>query len=217
MHYKINEEIIIKSENAAKSAKQTNKIVMKYISELPNDYIALDYGCGKLRYTIPLCKKVKTVIAVDSKIQLSRNQVIDGEKISIISYANDISNLNVFELSENDWKKQKYDVILCCNVLSTIPNHFDRLTILENIKKMLNETGEALITVQYRNSYFKLYKSRDYAFPYYDGWIINNKGTHSFYGLITPKALEELCNEASLKITNIQIHDGSTYIKVKNK
>jgi 2-polyprenyl-3-methyl-5-hydroxy-6-metoxy-1,4-benzoquinol methylase len=154
MHYWISNNIIIKSENAAKSCNQTNKLVLKYISTLSNNFVALDYGCGKLRYTIPLCKTVKSVYAIDSIDQLSRIQVINGRKTSILSYADSTSNLNVFELSEDHWKNQNYDVVFCCNVLSAIPNQDDRIQVLKNIKSVLKTNREALITVQYRNSYF---------------------------------------------------------------
>lgn len=215
MHYKINDKIDIKSENAAKSTKQTNKIVMKYISQLSNEYTVLDYGCGKLRYTIPLCNTVKTVFAVDSRNQITRNQIIDGRKTTITYLESKIPNLRVFDVSEKYWLMQNYDIVLCCNVLSAIPNHSDRIQVLKNIRSVLKSNGEALITVQYRNSYFKLYGERESAFPYYDGWIINNRGNYSFYGIITSKALEKLCYEAGLKIVDIRLNDGSIYFIVK--
>lgn len=85
MHYKINDGII-ESELAAKSTRQPNKQVLKYINTLSSDEVVLDYGCGKLRYTIPLSKQVKKVVAIDSLEQLSKRQIINGKMMRLLDF-----------------------------------------------------------------------------------------------------------------------------------
>lgn len=58
MHYRIN-DCIIKTEYAATSTQKPNYIVLDYIKLYAPGTDALDYGCGKLRHTIPLCKYAK--------------------------------------------------------------------------------------------------------------------------------------------------------------
>ncbi len=215
MNYKINNNINIKSHNAAKSIKQTNKFLLNYITHLPSNYTVLDYGCGKLRYTLPLCDTVETVFAIDSSEQLARIQNIDGVKTTVLSFEDKYPNLKIYELSKNEWMNRHYDFILCSNVLSAIPYRKERVKVLKNIRNVLKPNGTALITVQYRNSYFSDYENRSTAIPYYDGWIINNKGNYSFYGLVIPEKLKKLCSEAKLIIENTQLKDGSCYIFVK--
>ena len=61
MHYKIN-DIVIKSENAAKPTFTPSNDMLHLLEDNISDSdIVLDYGCGKLRYTIPLSKIAKIV------------------------------------------------------------------------------------------------------------------------------------------------------------
>ena len=216
MHYQI-DNFTIKSENAALSNKQTNKNVLKKIETLSNHMTALDYGCGKLRYTIPLSKTVNDVVAIDSPEQLDRKQVIDGIKTTIRDYVLTNNKINVFEINSQEWLIKRYDFILCTNVLSTIPFHQVRLNVLKNIESSLKDDGEAFISVQYRNSYFKEYGTRQNATCFYDGWILTNKNSRTFYGLILPEKLKELCFAAGLNIKNLFLDDGSAFITATKK
>lgn len=40
----------------------------------------MDYGCGKLRYSIPLANRVETVVGIDSKFQWGKKQIINRVK-----------------------------------------------------------------------------------------------------------------------------------------
>ena len=216
MHYNINNDIIIKSENAAKSYTQPNKYLLELINDFANVNRVLDYGCGKLRYTIPLCKLAKEVIAIDSNEQILRKQKIWNEMTSVMIYSNTIDNLEVYSLNDTTWKEYKYDFILCSNVLSAIPYDLDRIKVLNNIKNIIAYKGKALITTQYRNSYFTLYKMREGSIKYHDGWIIKNGSSFSFYGLISVKRLINYCIKAGLIVDDVIIHDGSAFVVVAN-
>lgn len=211
MHYHVN-EYIIETELSAKSTKQTNKIVLDFISKLPAHYEALDYGCGKLRYTIPLAKQISKVIAIDSIYQIEKKQIINDNLIAPKEYV--LKNLTVQDVNSSGWKCQKYDIVFCTNVLSAVPDYEERIKILRNSKKVLKKSGYVYIVVQYRNSYFKQYQSRQDAIKYNDGWLIKRKNNKcSFYGIVTPEKIIKLCNEAGFKYYEVTKHDGSCYIK----
>lgn len=149
---------------------------------------------------------------IDSNEQICRNQFICDEKTTILDYAaKHLPNLSIYELNKNDWKFKEYGFIICTNVLSAIPYENDRLSILKCIKNLLSAEGIALISVQFRNSYFKTYGVRMNAFPYEDGWIIYSGNRYSFYGIINPESLHRLLSDAGLHIMHRKIIDGSVY------
>src|SRR6056297_3962008 len=122
MHYKVNQSLI-KSELAAKPPVQTNKYVLKWINSLNYNNIILDYGCGKLRYSIPLSKIVKKVYIYDSDIQINREQVINGNKVKIRKLVqNKYANMFIISDINNNNFYNMFDYVLCSNVLSAIPH-----------------------------------------------------------------------------------------------
>lgn len=217
MHYEIN-GYMIKSENAALSTTQTNANIIKYISDLCMGQLYLDYGCGKCRYSKQLCEKAKQVVLVDSEIQITRTQKIHNETTSVQEYAkNHLKNATVFSLHDENWKVKEYDFILCTNVLSAIPDMDEREKLLENIASLLSNDGTALISVQYSNSYFKTYETNPKAIKHEDGWIIKKGNSYSFYGIIKPDKLIEMCKKANLKKIKDYRKEGTIYLTVKSK
>lgn len=211
MHYEI-DNCIIESELAAKPTSQTNKYMMGIINALPDHYQILDYGCGKLRYSIPLAKKVKTVVAIDSSFQIDKPQKINSFYGTPRNYK--LEGLNVCDINSDFWQKKKYDAVFCINVMSAIPCDKERLKIIQDSKRVLKQHGFLLIVVQYRNSYFNMYKTRNDAKAYHDGWLIKRAGNKmSFYGMPKPEYIFELCYKAGFTSINIERHDGSYYIR----
>ncbi len=211
MHYKIN-DCIIKTEYAATSTQKPNCVVLDLIKLYAPGTDALDYGCGKLRHTIPLCGYAKSVIAVDSEEQIRRNQCICGKRATILDYAEKyLPTLSVYKLDDNDWKNRTYGFILCTNVLSAVPCKSERLCILKRIKQLLAKEGIALISVQFRNSYYKTYAARMNTHAYEDGWIISSCNRYSFYGIIHPNSLHKLFSDSGLRLLHQRIIDGSVY------
>ncbi len=214
MHYLIADSLV-ESELAAKSTKQTNKYMLNYIYHLSNTSLVLDYGCGKLRYTIHLAKKVSKVIAIDSLFQLDKKQVIDGIYTTVRLYTNDyLNNTSIFDVNSDAWQQIRYDIVFCINVLSAVPNDEDRLKILRNARSVLSKNGYIFISVQYRNSYFSDYNKRANVKTYNDGWLIQRKGrSYSFYGILSEEKLNNLCDQSGLSIRKIKKHDGSIFIE----
>lgn len=216
MHYLIN-DCLIKSENAALSSHQTNIEVIKYIDKLSTGIDILDYGCGKCRYSRQLNTKSRKLVLIDSEIQISRKQIICDVKTTVKEYAkNYLTNTLVYALENIQEIDLKFDFILCTNVLSAIPKTEDRVKTLNQIKHLLNFEGNALITVQYYNSYFNTYSNNPKIIEYNGGWIIPKGNDYTYYGIIKPKSLIEYCNMAGLFIKNKFSKDGSIYLTVQN-
>lgn len=111
----------IKSENTAKSSSQKSSAVDFYLQSLEGKPSILDFGCGKLRYSDTLVDVASTVTFVDSNIQLDREQVIRGEKATVRTYVRD-NYVGCLTVSYEDLAghNDKYDIIICTNVLSAI-------------------------------------------------------------------------------------------------
>lgn len=213
MHYKI-KEYVIESELAAKSVLQPNQNVLNYISNIPSFYTVLDYGCGKLRYTLPLSKRVKKVVAIDSAEQIKKLQVINGQRTSLSEVK--IDNVTVCALEDSKWRAESYDLVLCTNVLSAIPFESIREKVISNACSVLKETGQLYITVQYRNSYFSQYNQRQDVTRFEDGWLIlKNNQRGMFYAPLTSDYIVKLCQRNGFTNFHIYNKDGSCYITAK--
>ena len=78
----------------------------------------------------------------------------------------------------------------------------------------LQFTGYLFISVQYRNSYFSKYKSRDDAIPYQDGWLIRRGKSKkcSFYAMLSAEYIMSLCQLAGFREFEVKKKDGSCFI-----
>lgn len=214
MHYLIN-ECLIKSENAALSSNQKNKNITKFIGELPQMNTILDYGCGKCRYSILLSEKCISLYLTDSEVQINRLQTIYGKKTTVKEYVeNELPNSKVIELENIENINTLFDFVLCTNVLSAIPFYEERLKVLSNIYELLKENGKALISVQYKNSYFNTYLTNPNAVELNGGWLIKIRNSYSYYAIITPNELVSMCQNAGFKIEKKIVKDGSVYVFV---
>ena len=74
---------------------------------------ALDFGCGKLRYSEQLVNKFETVTFLDSRRQLERVQIIRGVQTTIPDYViNNYKNANIVSYENIDKITNHYDFIL---------------------------------------------------------------------------------------------------------
>jgi 2-polyprenyl-3-methyl-5-hydroxy-6-metoxy-1,4-benzoquinol methylase len=212
MHYNI-KSTIVKSENAARSISQQGKYVLDWISKLNKNFCILDYGCGLFRYTVPLAKQVKRVIAVDSNEQLNKVHQFGNEKYLLNDYKiKYLKNVDLFSVEEIKWKKLKYDLVFCSNVLSAIPSYKYRNIILNNSFEILKDNGKFFVFNQFRNSYFNNFKENPKAIRYLDGWMIKGDKMSTFYGLIDKTELEKVCLKAGFNIEQSYIKGESAYV-----
>ena len=174
MRYKV-KGIEIRSENAARSGSQASRFVLEWINSNEIVKSALDYGCGKLRYSIKLSRHCNRLTLVDSEIQLNRIQRIGGELTTIRDYVdNYLKNARVLTIEEFFIDPEEYDLVLCANVLSTIPIPSVRSKVLRRLYHVLSVNGICLFVTQFRNSYFKKISLSNGAFNHLDGWILKS-------------------------------------------
>ncbi len=191
----------IRSENAAKPGSSAGCWMLDFISSLEPRHTALDLGCGKLRYTVPLAQRLRFVTAVDSEVQLNRSQMLFGTRCSVREYVrNHLPNVRVFELEDNIWKRNRYNVVLCANVVSAIPFLKIRRELLNAAFNCLKAGGQFLVTTQYRNSHFTNWGEDARAERFYDGFLVQSDRGTSFYGLINSARLSRLCKSAGFAV-----------------
>ncbi len=155
----------IRSENAAKPHTMPSRYLCEYIRSIEKNGHALDFGCGKLRYSDELISKFDEVTFLDSKRQLEREQIIRGIKTKIIDYVpRYYKNANTVAFEDVDKIIGGYDFILCSNVLSAVPCRDTIDKIVLSIKRLLKSGGETLIVNQYKSSYFKNTKQEENIF-----------------------------------------------------
>lgn len=207
--------ITIRSENAAKPHTMPSGYLCDYIKSSVKTGSALDFGCGKLRYSEQLIDKFEVVTFLDSRKQLERVQIIRGVQTTIPEYVhNNYENAGVVSY-ENILKiKNCYDFILCANVLSAIPCKSTIDKVIIGIRDLLKDDGEAIIVNQYKSSYFKKYET---GTNHLHGYIYQNSRSASYYGLLDEGLVSEICLDNDLSIIKSWSKAGSSYVVVGRK
>ncbi|ENT8652648.1 methyltransferase [Escherichia coli] len=173
---------------------------------------AIDFGCGKLRYSEQLVNKFETVTFLDSRRQLERVQIIRGVQTTIPDYViNNYKNANIVSYENIDKITNHYDFILCANVLSAIPCESTIHKVLSAIRELLKSDGEALIVNQYKSSYFKRYES---GIKHLHGYIYQNSRNAFYYGLLDVDTVSKICSDNNLEIIKSWSKAGSSYVVV---
>jgi 2-polyprenyl-3-methyl-5-hydroxy-6-metoxy-1,4-benzoquinol methylase len=203
MHYTVR-GLEIRSENAAKPASSASHWMLDWIQRQPRGARGLDLGCGKLRYTVPLARRISSVTAVDSVVQLNRRQTLFGKVRTVKDYISaSLPNVRARSIDDRSWRRQRYQIILCSNVLSAIPCRVTRRRIVRAAYKCLAPGGKFLLTTQYRNSHFDSWRHNHRAKRYLDGYLVKNDRGVSFYGLLDSNALNRLCT-----LCGFEVHDS---------
>jgi SAM-dependent methyltransferase len=200
MRYNVN-GVEVRSENAAKPASSAGRWMLDWISNLEPRGAGLDLGCGKLRYTVHLAKRLSYVTAVDSREQVNRTQRLFGSDCSVREYAaRHLANVHIYAIEEDDWRQSRYSVILCSNVLSAIPCLETRRGLVRAAYDQLCPGGEFLLTTQYRNSHFTSWQTNPRAKRFLDGFLVEHSRCVSFYGMIDSTALAKLCRRVGFTV-----------------
>lgn len=212
MRYKF-KGVELRTENAAKPYRQRSSWVVDQISQIPAGAVALDYGCGKFRYTIPLSRRVRHVCAVDSFFQIERDQQVANRRTSLRKYAKKyLKNVSVHEIDSPSWRRLRFDFILCANVLSVIPHKSIRLRVLRELRGVLKRNGQLLVSTQFRNTHFSHWKKHSGADWVRDGWFVQGLRGASFYAIIPPNKLGQLCRSAGLIVSRMGSKGETGYV-----
>ena len=213
MKYQI-QEFNIHSENAAKPHTMPSSYLSSYINDLNVSGYALDFGCGKLRYSTPLVNKFSFVTFMDSQIQLERKQMVRGVKTTVSDYVSkNYSKADTVSFESIKSIERRYNFILCSNVLSAIPCVSTINDILSGMSKLLGDKGEALIVNQYKSTYFKRFETgRKHLY----GYIYQNSKRAFYYGLLNEEIVGGLCERNGLSIKDSWSKNGSSYVIISN-
>lgn len=213
MHYKV-KNLLIKTENAAKPSSQAAKAVLDWIGSRQRAKSALDFGCGKLRYSPTLAHQCEKLTLVDSTIQFDRTQRIDGKLTTVRDHVkSNFPNARLLLADAFEEDARKYDLAICANVLSAIPSARTRSKILRQISKKLTRGGVCLFVTQYTNSYFRTAASSPNAVPYLDGWILKTRRGNFYYGVLKKPKLERLLVDHGFVVMRSWINGQSVLIE----
>jgi hypothetical protein len=178
--------------------------------------LAVDYGCGKLRYSGFLAARARRVILVDSSTQLDRTQPLGSDRTSVRAFAKSHwSHASVLTPEEFAGTNIRADFILCAHVLSAIPIRNARATVVINVARHLSQTGRALFVTQFRDTYFtRMLQSRK-TIKHLDGWIQVNKQGAFFFGVIGVDELSHVVGAGGLRVTRAWTHEKCAYVEAK--
>ncbi len=212
MHYRA-KGLEIRSENAAKPMMKPAAPLRRWLGEIQEVPSALDYGCGKLRYSGVLARKCALLTLVDSEVQLSREQQLGRTRTTVRQYAQrpwpKCRLLNVDEFGRD---RRTYDFVLCANVLSAIPDKRVRSRTLLRIASVLGKSGRCLFVAQYRNSYFKEVAASPDAIAHLDGWILKARRGAFYFGILNKQKLTSLLVRHGFLIEKEWIEGVSAYV-----
>ena len=216
MQYKVGNQRI-NSENSAKPIGTASSYLVNLLRNRDYTNSALDYGCGKLRYTNYLASRSKKIGIVDSKVQLERMQKIGGEFTSVIQHFQARWPRAIIQNIADFWEQpsQKYGFILCANVLSAIPCPRIRAKSLLAIKNALEESGSALFVNQHTNSYFNKIRKDSGSRPHLDGWIRHSTSCASYYGILNRQSVIKLVKRYGFVVQDAWVKGQSNYIIAK--
>lgn len=213
MRYKV-KGIEIRSENAAKPACDAAAPLVSWLHNRKHTPSALDFGCGKLRYTHHLGKQSMRIGIVDSEVQLSRIQCIAGKQTSVEEYAKKKWPLCRIHKLEEFWMSSSYSYhfILCANVLSAIPCPKRRARSLRSIHSALHRNGKVLFVNQHTNSYFTEVRKRPTTRLHLDGWIAQSRNGAAYYGILDKDSVIRLISRYQLTVEEAWVEGQSNYI-----
>ena len=213
MRYRLH-GIEIRSENSAKPAEDAAAPLLAWLRSRNPVRSALDYGCGKLRYARYVAGMCTKLGIVDSRIQLDRSQRISGRLTTVRQYAHKTwPGVLVYDL-ESFWKgiPERYDFVLCANVLSAIPCPRVRAKSLRAVSAALSATGELLVVNQHTNSYFGMVKSKADTLRHLNGWILQSRSGGAYYGILNKATVIELLCRHGFAIIDAWIDGQSNYV-----
>jgi SAM-dependent methyltransferase len=212
MRYNLGNGVVIRSENAAQSGRNTSKHLRGIIADLPIVGSSFDYGCGKLRYAAAILETTETLTVVDSEIQLSRTQIIDGAITTVRAALGGNNRATAANVQEFDHLNMRFDRGFCINVLSVIPIDAIRRRVLGLIRSKLRPGAPCLFVIQYRNSRFTERLQLPNAQQQRDGILVDSLRGFSYYGLIPPDRLTTMLQAAGFEIITRTVHEGSVYV-----
>ena len=155
----------------------------------------LDVGCGNCRNTMIFAKHGFDCYGIDFSKQMLKNAE---------SYAkqNNVKiNLRTANVTTIPFKDNTFDYAMCTAVLHHVGNKQERKKVLSEIKRVLKNRGQALISVWNKLQWNFLFSRKEK----YVGWRVNDVTYYRYHYLFTYWELKRLLKEAGFKIID---HSG---------
>jgi hypothetical protein len=151
---------------------------------------------------------------VDSEEQLARSQLLDGERTSVRQYVRrHWRHGRVLSTGEFALRTERYDFVLCANVLPVIPDPKVRARALRLLAERLHPQGRCLFVVQYRNSYFNTIPQFPGAKYHLDGWLVpRNQNATSYFGILPPDRLQQIVTRQGFTVLQAWVEEQSAYV-----
>jgi SAM-dependent methyltransferase len=206
----------VRSENTAKTMAEASQALRKWLLSRPHVCRALDYGCGKLRYTPYVARRCVNLGLVDSHVQLERSQLINGCLTTVSDYARRRWPGCKIYAVERFWGgiRERYDFVLCANVLSSIPSGKVRARSLRAIRACLRPRGECLVVNQHVNSYFHEARRRPGAIAHLDGWILRSPRGACYFGILGRQKTIRILRSLGFVVVDAWVESQSTFVLV---
>ena len=142
--------------------------VSNYLKSISKDKIVLDAGCGTGKFLNILETSSKEYIGIDlSDKQLSKAK-LKSKKDNTKFICSNLSSINI--------ESNKVDLIVSSWVLGTITDINERISALNELKRILKDDGTILLIENAENSEFEAVRGRnqDTRTKDYNDWILSN-------------------------------------------
>jgi len=204
----------VKSENAAQSPTHASAYLINWLHNRERTRSALDFGCGKLRYTQHLACQSNDLGIADSEIQLTRHQTLDGQITTVKELVQRKWPYCRIHLLEDLWSRvvNQYEFVLFANVLSAIPCSKARARSLRAIYDSLTLGGKVLVVNQHTNSSFSSMRRNSRCELHLDGWLTHGAHGTSYYGILKRDSVCNLLKRYSFTVEDAWISGQSNYV-----
>jgi SAM-dependent methyltransferase len=206
--------VVIRSENAAKLPQEASGVLKDWILRNVEADHALDYGCGRMRYSGYLARRSSRLALVDSEIQLDRPTRVGRQRTTLRQYATRRwPKCAVYSLDQF-WAgvPEQFDFVLCANVLSAIPSSRVRFRSIGAIGRSLAKGGVALFVHQHTNSFFTYLQQNARATRHLDGWILGSPKGPSYFGVLPRSKVVRLVRASNMRVIDAWIAGQSNYV-----
>jgi hypothetical protein len=108
---------------------------------------------------------------------------------------------------------QRYDFVLCANVLPVIPNRHMRAEALRSLSEHMSKLGRCLFVCQYRNSYFTNIPNVRGAKAHMNGWVVLREAdASSYFGILPREQLQRIVSRSGFHVLRSWIFGQSVYV-----
>ena len=177
---------------------------LKYLAEKWKPGRILDIGCGNCRNLLPFCFRYFKCYGIDfSENMLEQaEKYCEKHKMRVALKKSDASDLS--------FPNNSFDYVLCLSMLHNMEKGKREKTIKE-IKRILKNNGEALISVWNKMQGRFLLKKKELKIP----WRIKGKTYERYYYLFTPIELKNLFRKYGFKILKCNFFGRNINLLVK--